>query len=178
MQNTENRLAFCGSHVDTGLAPPGVIPGSRRGAAEAARVRRDNFNKLAHQFASSAMDTGEVAIMLGITPAAARKYVATLRELGIVQKVDAPSHPGRPERSRYAAVMNLDQIERALATIEPVAAARARKHSNGLDRIGSAEMTTGRRVHLMGHGVQSRRERGGHVPIRDPLVAALFGSAR
>lgn len=165
------------SSSDKEAGPPSASMGSRRGAAEAARVRRQNFERILAAVADSEIDTSAVARLLGVSPQASRKYVFTLREVGVVVPVLPPEPSLTYSRPSYRLAVPIDAARELLTTISTVAEHRRQRlalvHSQRDlfdDKRGS-----GQQGNVLSQHTQVPRRQVKHFVARDPLVAALFG---
>ncbi|MYM92807.1 hypothetical protein [Duganella vulcania] len=162
--------------TDTESPRPSAAVGSRRGAQEAARVRRANFEMILTALERSTLDTGEVARLLGVTAAAARKYVFTLREVGVIELADNTDSSGAKQKHCYQLALPIGLARESLLQIGTVAEHRRRREGPlTSDQNGFERAAAGQRLHLAGSSVARRTSQGRRDVGRDPLVAALFG---
>jgi hypothetical protein len=142
--------------------------------------RIDNLMKLVKEFSAREMLVDEICRFLKFSGSGARKYVCDLREAGVIELAryinGTATYLGQPV---YQLTPNKQHVDGFLAAIAlsktTVAAPKKERPSRQQQRL--MKLGNDRHFHILGDDKHFPIRAGREVVHRDPLVAALFGSA-
>ncbi|MFC3380187.1 winged helix-turn-helix domain-containing protein [Rugamonas sp. CCM 8940] len=159
-------------------APLSMAPIERVRSTSATLRRIENMQKLIGELSMHEMLADEIAWFLKFSPSGARKYIRDLREAGVIELAryieGTATYLGK---AVYQLTPDPDRVRAFLAAIvQPKReGAPPRKERPGLREQHMAG--SGRHFHILADDTHyAIRVNRGPV-MRDPLVAALFGSA-
>lgn len=118
----------------------------------------------------------DLAELIGLSPAGSRKYVRELSGAGIIALAVPVDGAVSVVRRVFTLAVTEAQARAYLAELDVSAPIRAAKPSKSALSVAMRDST--RHVHLMKHDVQFSIRLNRTPPMRDPLVAALFGAGR
>jgi predicted transcriptional regulator len=163
-----------------------TTPAARTPASSVAARRIQNMLSLVEQFRSREMVLDEVAEFLGFTRSGAQKYVQTLRDANVIELAGyIDSTNTSLGKAVYRLASDPEKIrEFQAAIVQPKKSQGCRskrKHvqnENALQNVIIDAEAEGRQFHILADDTHYTI-RFHRAPVqRDPLVEALFGSAK
>jgi hypothetical protein len=169
-----------GVSLPVGGRPPISMAPIERVRSTSATLRRiENMQKLIGELSGHEMLADEIAWFLKFSPSGARKYIRDLREAGVIEL--ARYIEGTATYLGKAVYQLTPDPERVRAFLAAIVQPKREGAAPRKDRPGVREQSmagSGRHFHILADDTHYaiRVNRG---PVtRDPLVAALFGSAQ
>ena len=162
-----------------GRPPISMAPIERVRSTSATLRRIENMQKLIGELSGHEMLADEIAWFLKFSPSGARKYIRDLREAGVIEL--ARYVEGTATYLGKAVYQLTPDPERVRAFLAAIVQPKREGAAPRKDRPGVREQSmagSGRHFHILADDTHYaiRVNRG---PVtRDPLVAALFGSAQ
>ena len=166
------------SAEDTSYA---LKPIQRTEMRHSANSRIDNMKRLVNEFSSREMLLDEICQFLKFSESGARKYVRDLRAAGVIELARyinaTANYLGKPV---YQLTPDKERVSGFLASIvqlKTFATEPKKEHVPSRQEKRLIQMGRNRHFHILGDDAHYQI-RINHSPVqRDPLVAALFGSA-
>lgn len=165
-QVDQSRLSFAGmARLMVGHRAPSV-------------ARIENMRNLVDYMRGRETTMDDVARKLKFTDTGARKYIAQLLEVGIVEIVRGTGDTSTKSAAILYRVTDSDErIEAGLTQIaNKVSRATTKSAATVATRLGRDAAGNRRQFHILDDDEPFALHISRHVPQRDPLVAALFGA--
>ncbi|MYM92369.1 ArsR family transcriptional regulator [Duganella vulcania] len=149
------------------------------GLRQPTSARLEKMQSLVTQMQGREMSLYDIQRFLKFSDTGAKKYVTKLREVGIVEALQgADGTATTPGRQLFKVTADPARLKAGFASLaEKVKKAASRSNTAVKSRLGKDDAGNARRFHILADDEDFAVKLSRHRPVRDPLVAALFGPA-